>query len=363
MNHIHYKLILDMFETVSQKTIKAKKGDTACSVHITLTERGKIYQIPDGCRATFSAKKADGNFLYNEETCRIEDNTIVYDFTKQTTACEGNVECEVILYKGDKQLTAPCFTLFVDGVVYNGEEIISSPEADALKDLVEDANKAFSDLTEQMGNLCGALRQSKSGEIFQITDASPLPHLATVTVEGADQAYVTGRNLFDGVYEDVIMGGAVNTGYARKTLDFLPAGRYMFSFSPSIHWQSPRGEGYGITTVTSSTTFADDGGILSIVVDITDPSIALIQFRCKDANTYPVPKDVVRMQIEFGETLTEYTPYVEPIVVPSGGSVQLPQGVATVYAKDAVVTCEYNRDINAAFHELTQAIINLGGNV
>ena len=357
MNNIHYRLHLDMFETVSQKTIKAKKGDTACSIHITLTERGKIYQIPDDCRATFSAKKADGNFLYNEETCRIEDNTIVYDFTKQTTACEGNVECEVILYKGDKQLTAPCFTLFVDGVVYNGEEIISSPEADALNDLVEDANKAFSDITEQMGMLCGALRGTKSGEIIQITDASTLPHLATVNVDGADQATVAGKNLCDGVLSVGIVGVSEITSYARKNLDFLPVGIYTLSFSPSIYWQSANG-----ATVKKRTN-AEGGGLAAMVVEITDPSEAWCQFRCHDTATYPVPKDVVTMQIELGETPTEFTPYVEPVVVPAGGKVQLPQGVSTVYANGAVVTCEYNRDINIAFQELTQAIINLGGNV
>ena len=156
MNHIHYRVYLDMFEAISQKTIKAKKGDTACSIHITLTERGKIYNIPDDCRATFSAKKPDGTFLYNEETCRIEDNAIVYDFTEQTTACEGNVECEVILYKGDKRLTSPLFTLFVDGTVYNGEEIVSSPEADALKKLVvelEEKAKAVDDIVEEFEEL------------------------------------------------------------------------------------------------------------------------------------------------------------------------------------------------------------------
>lgn len=142
MERIHYRISLDMFDTVSQKTIKAKRGDTACDVNITLTENGKVYQIADGCYATFSAKKPDGNFILNSETCYIKDNTIVYEFTEQTTVCEGIVDCEVILYGADgNQLTSPRFTLLVGGTVYNGEEIISSDETDALKETVEIAER------------------------------------------------------------------------------------------------------------------------------------------------------------------------------------------------------------------------------
>ena len=55
MERIKYRISLDMFEVAAQTTIKAKKGDTACSIHITLTENGKIYNITDGCYAVFSA--------------------------------------------------------------------------------------------------------------------------------------------------------------------------------------------------------------------------------------------------------------------------------------------------------------------
>lgn len=142
MRKIKYRVSLDMFEVATQTTIKAKKGDTACSIYITLTENGKVYHIAEGCHAVFSGKKPDGNYLCNSETCRIEDNTVIYDFTSQTVACEGVVECEVILYKGEDRLTSPRFNLMVDATIYNGEEIISSPEGDALKEATKNANDA-----------------------------------------------------------------------------------------------------------------------------------------------------------------------------------------------------------------------------
>lgn len=165
MNVLKYRVSLDMFDTHSQTTIKAKKSDSACQIHITLSEKGKIYNIGEGCSATFNARKSDGNFIY--DNCTIENNTIVYDFTSsvdengvcQVSACEGIVECEVTLYNADgKQLTSPRFTLFVDGTVYNGEEIASTPQSDFFKEIVAEAVSGkmdkFADVTvDRDGNV------------------------------------------------------------------------------------------------------------------------------------------------------------------------------------------------------------------
>lgn len=159
MNSIDYRVSLDMFDVSSQTTIKAKKGDSACKIHITLTENGKIYKITEGCYATFSGKKADGTFVY--DNCTIENNTIVYDFISsatddgvcQITACEGTVKSEVVLFnKNGKRLTAPRFVIVVDGTVYNGEEIISSPEANALKELVSETETLIEDIETKLAN-------------------------------------------------------------------------------------------------------------------------------------------------------------------------------------------------------------------
>lgn len=158
MKVINYRVSLDMFDTLSQVKIKAKKGDSACKIHITLTKNGKIYKISEGCSAKFSAKKADGNSIY--DNCTIEGDTIVYDFTSsidengtcQVSACEGNVECEVTLFKGSEQLTSPRFTLVIDGTVYNGEEIISTPESDVLKGLIGEVNNLIDEVETKLEN-------------------------------------------------------------------------------------------------------------------------------------------------------------------------------------------------------------------
>ena len=157
MNVVNYRVSLDLLDTLSQATIKAKKGDSACKIHITLVKNGKIFNIGEGCYATFNAKKSDGNFIY--DNCTIEGDTIVYDFASsidengacQVSAVEGNVDCEVTLYnsKGE-QLTSPRFTLFVDNVIYNGEEIVSSPEAGVLKGLITEAKEIVEDVESKL---------------------------------------------------------------------------------------------------------------------------------------------------------------------------------------------------------------------
>ena len=158
MNVINYRVSLDMLDVLSQTTIKAKKGDSACKIHITLAKNGKIYKISEGCHATFSAKKSDGNYIY--DNCTIEGDTIVYDFsssidengTCQVSACEGTVECEVTLFKGDEQLTSPRFTLVIDGTVYNGEEIVSTTAVGEFKKLINEAHSLIDDVENKLEN-------------------------------------------------------------------------------------------------------------------------------------------------------------------------------------------------------------------
>lgn len=136
MNYTDYRLSLDIFKTVSQATLPVKQGDTAYRLCINITANGFPYKITEGCYALFTAKKPDGNFINNK--CTIENNTIYYHLTPQTTAAIGMVECEIVLYDGnDEQLATPHFNILVDAKAYNGEDIVSSSEVNMLEDLIE----------------------------------------------------------------------------------------------------------------------------------------------------------------------------------------------------------------------------------
>ncbi len=87
-------------------------------------------------------------------------------------------------------------------------------------------------------------------------------------------------------------------------------------------------------------------------------------------NTKQEYKDfIVSPQLEVGPTATEYEPYKEPISCSKPKSEGTVEGVTSLYpattlmtdTEGVTITAEYNRDLNKAFAELTQAIITIGG--
>lgn len=261
MNAINYRVSLDMFDVSSQVTIKCKKGDSACKIHITLTKSGKIYNITEGCSATFSGKKADGNFVY--DNCTIEGNTIVYDFTSsiiedgscQITACEGNVDCEVALFndKGE-QLTSPRFVLVVDGTVYNGEEILSTPDTNVLKELIVEANELIDEMKAKL-------------EIE--VDQAYNPGSENAQSGKAVAEALTNHYTKDEV-DDVVSnaGGNVdlNNYYTKDEVDNLDAVKYVNVYSNSTNIASPD---------DNTNIFLLDAGIISVdngrIVEVGSP--------------------------------------------------------------------------------------------
>ena len=157
MNIIYKKISLDIHNIASQLTLAVKKGDTARGLIITLTENGKVYNIPDYCYATFSAKKSDGTFV--SSGCTIKDNKIIYDFSEspQLTKVPGRVDCEASLFSKDEaQITSPLFTLYVYRTIKDEyeEEIASSDEFKTL-------DKLISETTEVLEESKVALEESK----------------------------------------------------------------------------------------------------------------------------------------------------------------------------------------------------------
>ena len=163
MNYSDYKFTLDVQLHQAQVTVPATLNDTARRLCIGFTDGRKPYTIAEGCVATFVAEKPDGLGIFNE--CTIENNTVIYEFTPQTTNVIGTYECEIRLYHdGGLQLTSPTFLLVVDeGVVSDDVVIDSYDEATMLNQIVsneearieaEKERKATADrLDEQLGDV------------------------------------------------------------------------------------------------------------------------------------------------------------------------------------------------------------------
>ena len=132
-----YRFSLDIHDDHSNVCLYVKKGDTnSRKLYITLMENGNPYEISDDCYAVFTATKPDGTLVYND--CVIDDDTIIYELTPQTTAAPGVMDCEIQLYGADDALlTSPRFIVVVDDTVYDTEtEIVSTDEYKALLELV-----------------------------------------------------------------------------------------------------------------------------------------------------------------------------------------------------------------------------------
>ena len=141
MNYTEHKITLDIHDTVSQVSLCVKKGDTGRRLLVHLSENGYPYHISEDCNAVFTAKKPDGNIVYN--ACEISDCVIVYQLTEQTTTVQGRVDCEIRIYGGDGELiTSPGFSLFVDETVYSdGDVVESAPEFTELQRLIEEVKE------------------------------------------------------------------------------------------------------------------------------------------------------------------------------------------------------------------------------
>lgn len=189
MNYTEHKFTLDVSKTVSQVSLSVKKGDTARRLLISLKENGYPYYISSDCYAAISATKPDGHLILNN--CSIESNVIGYDFTPQTVAAVGIVNCEVVVYgAGGLQLTSASFDIIVEDTIYHdGDEIESSDEFSLLTDLISRNQELMLELEKLINSGGGGgsggggapgkdgfspianVTETDSGAVITITDA------------------------------------------------------------------------------------------------------------------------------------------------------------------------------------------------
>ena len=135
MKDTKFRILLDIHEVRSQATIPVKVGDVSCKIYITLVEGGKPYKIHENSFGVFTGKKGDDNYLFNN--CVIENGNIRYDFTPQTVAAAGILECEVRIYDEDGGvLTTPSFTIVVDERAVKDSDLASGTEFTFLDEII-----------------------------------------------------------------------------------------------------------------------------------------------------------------------------------------------------------------------------------
>ena len=181
MEKVIHRLALDLERPGSSTCLTVRRGDSARTLVVTLSQGGRPYRISDGVTPVFYARKSDRVPLFNH--CTVEQNTIRYDFTGQTTNVTGPVECEIKLYGPDMELltSAPFDLMIEDTIQQEGDIPDSSSEYTALTELVAKG-------TALIGNLEGL-----SEELLPIVDevrrkAHDAETAATIAADSAKEA-------------------------------------------------------------------------------------------------------------------------------------------------------------------------------
>lgn len=126
MNYSVYKFTLDLQVTQSQVSIPVTFGDTGRQLYITLTDGGSPYLLKEGSRAVLSARKADGNTLFNNCIIDLKNMAIMYTFTEQTANYEGITQCEILIYGSNGEVVgSPRFIMIVDRRVISADAVTS----------------------------------------------------------------------------------------------------------------------------------------------------------------------------------------------------------------------------------------------
>ena len=184
-----YRFTLDIHKTGVQYTLFATKGDSnSVRAIISLSESTKPFKLPENTSiVTLYADKPDGTQIYN--TCLIEDNLIILDFSGQTFAAAGDVLCELKIITEDENdklttLTTPKFIVSVSEPLQNDLEIMSTDEYNALAEALLSAQQKET-IAKQYAE---AAEASKNAAAASASAAETAKNAAAASASQADSA-------------------------------------------------------------------------------------------------------------------------------------------------------------------------------
>ena len=240
-------------------------------------------------------------------------------------------------------------------------------EVEALKESAETAATSAEQSAASIKNdYCNALKGTASGEVVRVDDVSPVEHNA--------KAIVHGKNLFD-ISKLASTSRLTNNGDGSITV------RHASNTVLILKELAPTLE-VGKTYILSAETTGVDKYIYISQqkknIDFNTPFVLTEEALNSAFNfyaSYSVTKDVEatdtisNIQIEEGETATEYTPYIDPSTVTvteeTTGATYTPNADGTcdivsvsptmtllTDTEGVTVDLEYNRDINKVIADL-----------
>ena len=247
-------------------------------------------------------------------------------------------------------------------------------------------NKSVDDVKSYANNtFANALKDSKSGAAFLISNVSPVTHdmgvkISSNTVTDLTTVKVTrcGKNLFDNNKLSE-WGLTLSNGKYTGSVSLLNDKTLFSSFKSNTQYTiSVKASNASKSSATLLIAINYTDGTTQTVIRVNsttevvygftsavNKSISNITSTFYNGDTI----NIAYIQIEEGTIATEYEPYEGAEYTPiADGTVN---GVTSLYPNTTLMTdtegviidCEYNRDINKAFAELHQAILSFGGTI
>lgn len=198
MNYSEYRLSLDIHETTSQASFKAKLNDSARKILVTLRDCGKPVKLTSDVTAILYAITPAGATIYN--ATEITNDVISTPITDALTASEGIVECELqiigVVGKDENDediigvITSPRFTMVVEGRINDDDAVEGSNEYTALTEKISQAQSTITQMNNALDSfedMSVELRQLDDGVGIVIDDFWGVRHTAYV-YNGSDGA-------------------------------------------------------------------------------------------------------------------------------------------------------------------------------
>lgn len=145
MDYITYYKSLDLSKKSPAFALHAKQNDTLTrKIVLSLTDRGRPFNLAEYDTATIYAEKPDGTVVY--DNCSVEKQGLSYILSTQMLTVSGSVSCEIRLSgaNGMQSVSCPVFEIYVEECLQSDGAIMSKNEYSALDNALKQA-KAYYD--------------------------------------------------------------------------------------------------------------------------------------------------------------------------------------------------------------------------
>lgn len=306
---------------------------------INLVFNVKDFDIPSGAVAKLYVQKPSGKFVFQETGINIVDNTILISLENQAITEHGKVPYQVSITNGSDMITTFTGLMMVEKSLKDSSAIESKTVIRAFDEVVSDHVAEFQAKAEQIVQACiatipedytameakvneqaSAIKGEKSGAVVRADDVSTVEHCPVVRVHG--------KNLFHSIIDKTGLLSGISHAISKNTSTVILSG--VATQENALQLPDSFSLRKGTYTVSVIGLNESDRIYLrnqtkgEVIVNHIKPSTPRTFTLGVDADirTYLVFKEnstydntSVHIQIEQGDTATDYEPYIDPSTV------------------------------------------------